>query len=399
MKKYVSTLSLLIFLFAGCMLLSAGIARYQELNKGFGGISLRFETNPPDIDDLIKIRNQQQAAGMDLNLTAWNQNYNVKVEDPSLGIWVESDIIYMWGDGKSMVAAYKDEGCVLSADIAYKLWGSKDVLGKTLYVDGSSYKVADVTDIMEGIIAVIKDDYDNNMKFASLDMQPVSDGNRRNDQDERDVVIEEFMLENSHSADSSINYSDLICLTGNFIMLPSFIISIYMIGRLSRELYLAKKYEKGFKSFILYSFFLVIWIFLCFFTESFFFEIPGRLMPTKWSDFDFWHRTAQSLRSELAGLRLMSVYAFDSYFIKSFIYISACGILSCACFIGILRCVRNKSVKILITVETVIAFAMFYTIIISGNMYGKYGNIYKLVLPVYFLFDFFINNFKINERT
>ena len=331
MKKYVNNFSLLLFLIVGCVLWSDGIAKYRELDKGYGGISIRFETTPLNIDSLAEIRNQQQEAGVDSNLTAWTQSYNIKTEDPSLGVCIESDVIYMWGDGKRMLVTYKDVGCAMSEDIAYKLWGSRDVLGKTVYVDGISYRVAGITDIFEGTIAIIKDDYENDMKFVSLDMEPISDP------DDRDVLIEEFILQNSHSADSSINYSDLLSLAGNFIMLPAFTVFVYVFARISAELYRTKKYKKGFKSVTFYVFLLIMWICLCYFAGSFSFKIPGRLIPTKWSDFDFWSRTVESLKSGLRGLRLMSVYAFDSFFRKSFIYISICAFLSTTCFIAVLR--------------------------------------------------------------
>lgn len=393
MKRYVKPLSALFLLLVGCMLWSVGIVKYHELDKIYGGISLRFETNPQVIDSLVEIRNQQQAAGTDSNLTAWRQDYNIKIEDSCLGVCIESDVIYIWGDGKGILGTYKDVGCSMSADKSYELWGSRDVLGKTIYIDGVSYKVACVTDMMEGVIAVRKSDYERDMKFVSLDMEPISN------QDERDVLIEEFVLQNSHSADSSINYYEMLFLTGNFMLFPVFTVAAYMFGRILTELYCAKKHKKGFKVIACYVFFLILWVSVCFFTGSFSFEIPGSFIPTKWSDFDFWSRVIERLKNELSGLRLMPMYALDNYFRKSFIYISICSFLSSACFIAVLRYIRNKNLNMLIVIETVTAFIMFYAAVSAGAQYGKYSGAYWFILPGYFVFDFFINNFKLRERT
>lgn len=393
MKGYVKLMPVLVLLFVGYMLWSGGIGKYQELDRGYKGISLRFETNPQTIDRLVEIRNRRQEA--DMYLTAWRQDYNINIEDPGLGVCIESDVIYMWGDGRGVLSIYKDAGCTMSVDKAYELWGSRDVLGKTVYIDGTPYKVAEITDIMDGIIAVRKDDYEKGMKFVSLDMDPKSN------EVESDVNIEKFMLQYSHDADSSINYSDLLFLAGNFMILPAFTVSALMSGRILAELYGVKKHKKVFNVISHYVFFLVLWICICFFAGSFAFEIPGRLIPTRWSDFDFWSLVIEGFKDDLNGFRLMPMYALDSYFRKSFIYILVCGILSSACFTAALKHMNNKnlSMLMLMALETVTASIMFYAVFASGVQHGKYSRAYWFILPMYFVLDCFINKFSLCERT
>lgn len=393
MKGYVKLMPALILLFVGYMLWSSGIVKYEELDRGYGGISLSFETNPKTIDQLVEIRNQQQGSGIDSSLTAWRQNYNIKIEEPDLGVCVESDLIYMWGDGKGILSTYKDAGCIMSGDKAYELWGSRNVLGKTVYIDGSPCKVTGITDVIDGIIAVRRDDYEKDMKFISLDMEPKSNGL------ESDVYIENFMLQYSQQADSSINYSDLLSIAGNFMVLPAFAISVYMCGRILRELYGVKKHKKACKFIGHYIVFLLMWLCICFFAGSLNFEIPGSFIPTKWSDFDFWSRVIERLKGGLKGLRLMPVYALDSYFRKSFIYILLSGIMSSACFIAVLKYMRNKNLNRLMAVETVTAFIMFYAAFASGVGQGRYSRAYWFILPVCFVLDYFINKLSLGERT
>ncbi len=380
----------MLLVLAACMLWSGSAGRYAELDREYKGVSLRFETTPLNIDGLYEIRRRQKDLGTDFKLTAWKQDYNLEIEDPDLGICIESDVIYMWGDGKGM---WGYTGCSMSSDKAYELWGSRDVLGKTVYIDGNSYKVACVTDAVTGIIAVKKDNYKKDEKFVSLDMESESDG------DEAGVMIEEFILQNSYSADSVINYSDMVSVTGNFLIFPALTIFACMFVRLMAGFYYAKKHKKGLRIIAYYVFLLVLWVCICFFAGSFFFEISGSFIPTKWSDFDFWSGLAERYRDNLSGLRLTRDYFFDVYFAKSFIYIFAGGLLSSACFAAALRLMRNKSLNMLMIVETASAFIMFYAAAVSGAQYGRYACAYRFILPVYFLFDFFINNFKLRERT
>lgn len=393
MKRYMKLLPAILLIFTGCMLWSGGVGRYREVGMGYGGISLRFETNPLAIDSLDEIRKQQQAEGADSKLTAWRHDYNLEIEDSNLGVSIESDVIYMWGDGKDMFGLCGISGCAMSRDKAYELWGSRDVLGKDVYIDGISYKVTCVTDNIPGIIAVKKDDYERGMSFVSLDMDPKAAG------DESDVQIEKFILQNSHGADSSINYSDLVTMLGNFLVFPSMTVSALMCGRILAGLYCAGKYKKGCIVIACYAFFLIFWICICLFFGSFYFEIPGNFIPAKWSDFDFWTRLIEKYKNDLNGLRLMRTYTFDNYFRKSFVYISACVLLSSACFTAALGRVRNKTLNGLMAVEIVSAFIMFYAAAASGAQYGRYGSSYWLILPVYFIFDCFINNFNMRERT
>lgn len=393
MKKYKRELLAMLLVLAGCMLWSSGAGRYAELDREYGGVSLRFETTPLNIDGLDEIRRRQKDSEMDFKLTAWRQDYNIEIEDPDLGICIESDVIYMWGDGKGMCCPWGYTGCSMSSDKAYELWGSRDVLGKTVYIDGISYKVACVTDTVTGIIAVKKDNYEREVKFVSLDMDPESAG------DEAGIQLEEFILQNSHAADSLINYSDLVSVAGNFPILPAFFVSALMCGRILCMLCPAVKYKKGYKTTAVYVFLLVLWLCLCSFSGCFSFEIPESLIPTKWSDFDFWSGLAERYRDDLNGLRLTRKYAFDSYFVKSFMYIAARGLLSSFCLAAALSIIRNKSLCRLMAVETASAFILFYAVWASGAQYGRYSAIYWLILPMYFAFDCFINNFNVSERT
>ncbi len=383
----------MLLVLAGCMLWSGGAGRYAELDREYRGISLRFETAPLNIDGLDEIRRRQKDSGADFKLTSWKQDYNIEIEDPDLGICIESDVIYMWGDGKGMCCPWGYTDCSMSSDKAYELWGSRDILGKTVYIDGISYKVTCVTDTLTGIIAVKKDNYKSGEKFVSLDMEPESDG------DEAGVLIEEFILQNSQAADSLINYSDMVSVTGNFPILPAFFVSVLMCGRILLRLCPAIKYKSGYRAAAVYVFLLVLWICLCYFSGCFSFKIPESFIPTKWSDFDFWSGLAERYRENLSGLRLTRGYVFDGYFVKSLIYIAVCGLLSSFCLGAALSLIRNKSLCRLMAVETASAFILFYAALASGTQYGRYAAIYWLILPVYFALDCFINNFNVSERT
>lgn len=393
MKKYGRDVFVMLLIFAGLILWGCAVSRYEDMSESFGGISLRFETNPKKIETVGELRNQEKERGTDAKLTAWRQDYSLKIEDPSLGLQIESDVIYMWGDGKDLPATFGSSGCTMSGDKAYELWGSRDVLGKTVYIDGVLHKVTGVTDSMKGIIAVKRHDYERDMEFVSLDINPRAAGDESGDQ------IEEFMLQNSYNADSSINYSDLLSWLGNFLIFPALAISSLMFFRILSGLYSNVKYKNGYRVQLYYICFLILWLCICLFAGSFYLKIPGSFIPTKWSDFEFWFRLIKRYEDNLKGLRLMSVYALDDYFKKSFIYVSVCGLLSSACFMTALRHIRNKSLNNLMVLESVSAFIMFCAAASSGIQYGRYSTVYWLILPMYLVFDFFINNFSLRERT
>jgi len=392
MKKFRKDILAMLLVLAGFMLWSGAAARYRELDSGYGGISLRFEKNPLDVDSLAEIYERQKAAGTDSKLAAWRQDYNIKIQDPALGAGIESDVIFMWGDEKDVLGSFGGEGCAMSCDKAYELWGSRDVLGKNVNVGGAKYQVTSVINNIPGIIAVRKDNYEKDMKFVSLDMKPQSG-------EDESVRMEEFMLQNSKTADSTINYSDLLSLAGNFCGFPALTISALMCGKILYGIYCCRKNEKGCRTIAYYVFFLSSWICICIYSGSIFFEIPSSFIPTKWSDFDFWSALIKRCAEALNGLRLMRTYALDSYIKNAFIYILTCSLLSSACFIAALRYVKNESMNKLIVFETVFAVIMFCATVAAGAQYGRYTRAYWIILPMYFVFDCLISNFKLYERT
>ncbi len=390
MKGIIKFLPAIILIFAGCMLWSTGAGRYREMDMEYGGISLRFETTPVTIDRLNETL-RQQSDSTNSKLAAWKQDYNIEIEDRNLGVSIESDVIYIWGNRKNIFGLSGITGCAISEDKAYELWGSYNILGKDIYIDGISYKITCVTDAVSGIIAVKKDNYDGDMKFVSLDMEPEALTG------ESDIQIEKFVLQNSQGSDSSINYSDLISILGSSLVLPSLAVSILMCGRIMSCFNCSAK-NKLYREFACYLFVLISWICICFFSGSFLFEIPGNFIPVKWSDFEFWTRLIKRYENDLNGFRLMQTYIFDSYFRKYFINISVCGLSSSICFIAALRRVINKSLNSLIVFEIVLAFVMFFAAVSSGAQYGRFGSSYWLTLPAYFVFDYLINNFNLRER-
>lgn len=391
MKRYKNELVAAVFLLIGCMFWGSAVGKHHELVKSCRGISLRFETNPVTIEKLEEIRRRQADDGRKSRLTAWKQDYNLMVEDTELGLWIKSDIIYMWGDGKNLPGLSIYSGCAISLDKAYELWGSGDILGKTVYVDKIPYKVNQVTDSITGIIAVKKDNYEKDTRFVSLDMEPESA------EDQTSILIEEFILENSQDADLSINYSDLLSVLENFLIFPAFIASVLIFVKILSRLHNALKNKKRSK-ILVYVFILIFWISICFFAGRFFFTLPESFIPTKWSDFDFWSNLAKKYKNNLKNLRLMKGYALDDYFRKNFILVSVWSILSSACLASALRLFNSKSLNMLVTAEGASAVIMFFAAVATDAPYGVYSRAYWFILPMCFAVDFFLNNFNRSER-
>ena len=278
-------LALTVLLVAGAM--NAGALRQYPT------VSLRYET---PVSGQAAYRARQYAAkqtGEDVFwLTFWHQTearfsggYNNANAEC---IFYSGDAALVWPARYLYGAApgvTDGTGCAVSSALAWKIWGSADVVGKTLEAGG---EIRTVRGVFEGddLLALLSvRDEDTGQSYTAVELSggPASPG--RGD-------VESFITASGLGTPDSILMGTPVFFAEIMAILPLLILACYglalWIGRLRKR----PAVQKGLLLFAaLMAFALLLPGLLEF--------LPGWMIPTRWSDFSFWSSLGQQISDNL----------------------------------------------------------------------------------------------------
>jgi hypothetical protein len=188
----------------------------------------------------------------------------------------------------SMITSEDDNGCMIDENAAYRLFRTRDAVGRYLTYQDQSYCIRGVIHAKQEVIIIPVPEEDN--AYSNLEL--VYTNKERGEQ-----YVRDFMQQNALGDDYTIvegcYYGQLIqMLTG----LPSWLLGFSILYQLVREgwkrglqfqteiQWRGRRFLKAiiFMIFILGVLFLLGWI------TEFRIVFPERWIPTRWSDFSFW---------------------------------------------------------------------------------------------------------------
>jgi len=388
MMKYKNDIVFLLLIFLGCICWYFSLSNGEYLADIYGAVSFRFENEPLHIEKLNEIVEwQKKDDENNVELTAWTQKDNQEIK--SNNAIIKSDIIYIWGRVNDELNLVSDNSCAISYDKAYELWKSSDVLGKTVDINDVSYKISAVLNDATGVAMVKADKYNDDMTFDALEIKTLNKA--------LSCSTDEFKAENSLNPDVTINYYEFSEASYKVALFPGWIIFFIMSAKIISKLYLERK-NKYMSSCLIIS--LTLWMFLGLKLSQFSFEIPQSLIPTRWSDFEFWGKTINNIKLQIRTLNLMNVYYVDEYFRKTLIRIIICCVVGSAAIIVGVRHIKMQNINKLIILEilvSLILFAATLAVMSTGNC-TNYTLGYWTMIPLYMAFEYFIEHFHLTER-
>lgn len=142
-----------------CLLLSLYFGNDAERMKG--QVMLRFGEEVMTAEELEEITEGKEKEEMP-RITLWKESEKTEICYENLGRRKEADLIDVWGDpeqvypgrllkGNTLIRE-DAEGCMLSLHLAYELFGSEEVLGKTVSCKGSEYVVRGILDLDTSVL-------------------------------------------------------------------------------------------------------------------------------------------------------------------------------------------------------------------------------------------------------
>jgi len=179
-------------------------------------------------------------------------------------------------------------GCAVSSALAWELWGSMDVVGKTVEVDGEARTVQGVFEEEELLALLSFRDEDRGQSFTAVELSGGPSSPARND-------VENFAIAAGLGRPDGVLMGTPTFLAAVLAALPLLMLAFYglclCIGQLRKR--------SGFKWLLLFIALIGFAVLLPALLEA----LPDRMIPTHWSDFSFWGtlagQTGDNLREYL----------------------------------------------------------------------------------------------------
>jgi len=176
-----------------------------------------------------------------------------------------------------------DFGCAVSDSLAFKLWGSTDIIGKSVLVDDVKRIIRGVFKNDHELILISYPDEDTSQYWHVVELSGDSLDFTRFD------VINHATQIGLNNPDNILTSSELLFLVFFMAIIPVSIVCFY--GLILIYSYM-KKYHEFISRLLVYGLFislvLALPVLLAF--------LPGYFIPTRWSDFQFWSNLISQMR-------------------------------------------------------------------------------------------------------
>lgn len=233
-------------------------------------------------------------------ITAWSHTKDVEVKNQELNRKVKADCMAVYGSRE--MASFRRletgtygyrtdrEGCVISKGLAMELFGGVNVTGKYIWCRDASYVVRGVTDDAKSVI-LIPAKIEDGMSYMLLECGKDSSGK---------VEAQRFLYKYGISRGQTVvDGSFFFAAAGISMLLALWTVPVW-IGYCCA---VRKKREKiqGRRmlwlwglAFVILGGVLLIW--------KLELRIPADLIPSRWSQFDFWTRKTEELRADMGQM-------------------------------------------------------------------------------------------------
>ena len=267
-------------------------------------------------------REQEQGRYMLPEITAWSRAERLKVMNPGLGRSGEADCIAVYG--LMEMASYPrliggtygyrsdQDGCLISSGLAMELFGGLDVAGKYIWCRQKPYRIRGVTDESSHVILLPAKEKDAMRYMMFTYVRGAESGAEEGTSHGMETgksAAENFLYRNGiKSGKVLVDGTYFSSAAGLGVCLPLWITSVWMLsglpgsrrgirGRTKEGI--KKSIKKSTKEFILAAVFFLAGLFLAWKLEL---KIPPDLIPSRWSDFEFWSGKIEELRSDMAAV-------------------------------------------------------------------------------------------------
>ena len=338
------------------------LAEFNIVNRNMKAKSIEEIINSKEEDTYLFTALREEKG------TITNKEFNKSKESNIIEITGNSSLLF-----NSKILFMDDKnGCLIDKSLAYALFGSYDVKGLEIYIEGKSYTIRDVINNEDGIV-VIQSNPEKEMELLVLDIT---------NKDER--YIENFSTK--YGFENNYTTNKFYKETSNLMSLILPLIIEFMIIINILKLIKAQK-NKLVKKIILIMF-LFMFIYFFYLIVNVKFKINYNIIPNEWSDFDYWRKMITKYYERNRELLFIKKYSMDISLIDDMIRSIICSIIAIIVFFILKNRIKIINIKALLKLLIAVIF-------IEGFVVYKIG--VHSYIPIYLLPYYYVSLFVMNK--
>jgi len=356
MKEHIRNLfmlGLMIFCFGLTLIYSS---RFQQKNEVY---MLYKENEFINGVRAIQMQTSEREEAVPISFTTWGVQEGIELRNKNLERTTRADAIVICGSPALLLesSGYLDiddkKGCLISSDTAFELFGSTDIIGKSIEYSEREF-------IIRGIL---KDGKDTIIHQADSKTEAVMDAaavhipENKTAESIMQVFRERYGMKGNEVAIDTFSRSAktaamaLPLLMGCCVCFP-----------LLKSAYRQKNYPFlcgiCLLGAILY---MTLFLWIC----EFMLEIPADIVPTKWSDFDFWGELFSRKKEELMTLLQMEIREPERVIFEPFLETVRYSLFSCTIYMFYVRRMKINSVAVLYVYSMGSLFSSFLCVLVN----------------------------------
>ena len=291
--KYVSHAIACILAAAALFLWCAGVFTARRAGDSLHAVSARWASggvSPAQLEARLDIFREDGSQGLPV-LTLWAQHASQSIsidEDTS----AKMAVLELYGPAENLRAdRYLSGGppakgsaktCSLSEGAAFALWGGTNAVGQSLVWNGQDYAVQGVF-AGEDALVVVQALPESKTEFADMQIY-IENGGRQ--------AVEEFLATTNFGSPQLLDMPVLGWALELLAFLPALLIGLWLLARLLLHGLRLRGKPKELLYYIPAALAAAI---IDLFLLSRMRPVPAALIPSRWSDFDYWETLAQNL--------------------------------------------------------------------------------------------------------
>lgn len=272
-----------------------------------------------------ELRWQHQDGGFVPEFVMWRTEQSQQLLGDQNDRSVTGEILEYYGDISLLYPvkflsgywASNERGCVIDKSVADTLWGSSEVVGRSILWNGKTWYVRGVIDGDEST-AFFPAQEDNTTEFSGiLFCLPKS---------QTGVMQAEQILNQCHLPEGRITDLGLFSwITEVMSSIPVFLMWGSLTLKLIYQIWKVRSTQLILLVTIL--FVLVQFLFICW-AAGFPWTIPDRFLPTRWSDTSFWSELGRSIVYPIKEILIKFPSVWEQWFWKQFFYSGVFSIIA-----------------------------------------------------------------------
>lgn len=269
--------------------------QWQELKRFSNQAGLRYESGTLSVQQMEEYETGEQEEPVEI--TIWKIEKEQPVVWEETGREVRGTVIKVYGNMARVLpfsmkygsfTFYGDtSGCIISSELAWRLFGAEDVTGNMVSYEGREWQIRGILDMEESVLALYQEEKQEGMPYVEVWTEGEPPGAR----------LEQITSSLGLFGESYVFAGSFYCSVARILIsLPFWLVFFYSCKEFIRW---GRKTERSHKRWIQAAgaiLFLVIFVigFRCSisFTSDF--------IPVQWSDFDFWGKKAEEI---MEGIR------------------------------------------------------------------------------------------------